>query len=790
MAHSIPCRARAPAPGSGHRHRPGDVGEPHHRLAVAALHRGDEPFGHRGSGERADRSTTTSASGSSHDRRRAHPARRRARPQPRRTAGRAAPGRSRSVGAGGVARTRSTGSARTLTPASTSASDATLRRMAAAAGRACSTRTTADAPRLAASSPSAPDPAYRSSTRAPRSTSRCSSGRTAPRGRGRWWGGCPAPGGAWIRRPPASPEMIPGRISRAPGGRPAPRRALDATARAAPGALPARVVVHEREGVLAGLHDQVLVAQQAQQPQLGAAAALAGAEHVALAALLEVEAGEGEPVGRRGDGLQALRRADPARRSVISRQRPGASPRPTRPRSWCSWETPNRSASMTTMTVAFGTSTPTSITVVATRTSISPAAKARITASLSSAGSRPCSTSTRSPARAGSRGGLDDAQHAAQLRADRRPPRSRPRPQPLRRRSGRRAPVRRSTSSSGAVVVVADARADDVRLVSGAPPRRPAATCARIQLGLSTGHDVRGDRRPPGGQLAQGGGLQVAEHGHRDGARDRRGRHDQHVRRLAPLARSASRCSTPNRCCSSTTTSPRSANWHVLLEQRVRADDDAGLAAWPRPAGPCGVGRGLAAGQQRHPGAHVGAAEHARPRRGRRASCVIDRRCCAASTSVGASSAACPPESTTVSIARSATMVLPEPTSPCSSRCIGCARGQVGGDLLADRALPGGQRERQPLRRRPPAARLGADGEPWCGTPPSRAAAGQERLQDERLLVAQPGSRAPDVVAVRWAGAPAGGLEQGNEPALRRTAAGTGSSTSSSVVEHDPHRTW
>ena len=29
----------------------------------------------------------------------------------------------------------------------------------------------------------------------------------------------------------------------------------------------------------------------------------------------------------------------------------------------------------------------------------------------------------------------------------------------------------------------------------------------------------------------------------------------------AALARSASRCSTPNRCCSSMTTRPRSANW-------------------------------------------------------------------------------------------------------------------------------------------------------------------------------------------------------------------------------------
>ena len=49
----------------------------------------------------------------------------------------------------------------------------------------------------------------------------------------------------------------------------------------------------------------------------------------------------------------------------------------------------------------------------------------------------------------------------------------------------------------------------------------------------------------------------------------------------------------------------------------------------------------------------------------------MDWKCCLASTSVGASITAWPPASTTASIARSATSVLPEPTSPCSSRCIG-----------------------------------------------------------------------------------------------------------------------
>ena len=59
---------------------------------------------------------------------------------------------------------------------------------------------------------------------------------------------------------------------------------------------------------------------------------------------------------------------------------------------------PNRSASSTTMTVALGTSTPTSMTVVATRTSVRPARKRAIVASFSLGVTRPWSRPTSSPA--------------------------------------------------------------------------------------------------------------------------------------------------------------------------------------------------------------------------------------------------------------------------------------------------------------------------------------------------------------------------------------------------------
>ena len=106
------------------------------------------------------------------------------------------------------------------------------------------------------------------------------------------------------------------------------------------------------------------------------------------------------------------------------------------------------------------------------------------------------------------------------------------------------------------------------------------------------------------------------------------------------------------------------AERHVVLKQRMRADDDIDLAGGElrqdlRPFAPA-----LAPGEQRH-------AEPARA-----ASGAMVAKCCRARISVGAIKAACRPASITVAAASSATSVLPEPTSPCSSRSMrfGCAR--------------------------------------------------------------------------------------------------------------------
>ncbi len=70
-------------------------------------------------------------------------------------------------------------------------------------------------------------------------------------------------------------------------------------------------------------------------------------------------------------------------------------------------------------------------------------------------------------------------------------------------------------------------------------------------------------------------------------------------------------------------------------------------------------------------------------------------KCCSARISVGAINAHCQPASMAIVAASAATTVLPEPTSPCSRRCIGAPAARVGGDLFGDAALRGGQRKRQ-----------------------------------------------------------------------------------------------
>ena len=215
-----------------------------------------------------------------------------------------------------------------------------------------------------------------------------------------------------------------------------------------------------------------------------------------------------------------------------------SAPRPTRPRSWCSCESPNRSASSITITEAFGTSTPTSITVVATSTP---------------------SSRRREPAHAlGPVCGLHLAVHEVD-----RDLLQRPRGEARRLRLG-------SPRLDGDRAL--HERAHDVGLAAGLHLLDdPAVAVVALDSGTTRG----AHRRAAGRQLVEHRHVEVAVQRQRQRARDRRRRHVQHVRRGARPP-SASRWSTPNRCCSSTTATSSRPN--SAYEQRVRADRDQRLA--------------------------------------------------------------------------------------------------------------------------------------------------------------------------------------------------------------------
>ena len=280
----------------------------------------------------------------------------------------------------------------------------------------------------------------------------------------------------------------------------------------------------------------------------------------------------------------------------------------------------------------------------------------------------------------------------------------------LRRRA--RAPRcggRRSSSASGSARRRRRRSAPSRRRRSAGrrrTPAGPAATSSAMRSqarsrkcgfsGDGTTCVVIGER--PCGQLGERRDLEVAEDGHRDGARDRRGGHDEHVRAVSSraLARQRLALLDAEAVLLVDDDEPEVEELHLVLEQRVRADRRCPPRRRRCRASPRGGARST-----RDPvSSATRVPRSVPPSRPRSASgpsiAVIERWCCWASTSVGASSAAWPPESTTVSIARSATTVLPEPTSPCSSRCIGWVRARSAAIVRPTSHLAVGQRERQP----------------------------------------------------------------------------------------------
>src|SRR5450755_676333 len=178
-----------------------------------------------------------------------------------------------------------------------------------------STSSTSAAPRERASRPTAPDPANRSSTAAPSRPPRMAV--TVPNRPSRvrsLVGRVDRPAGTASRRPPASPAIM-----RVTG--PLARGGLAGTASGLLEVLGALVLEqgadrvgqrgmtrqrgigsHQVGGRRAGIDDQVLVVQHAEDLEAGSARRLRGAQHVALTALAQVNPGELETVRGPRDG--------------------------------------------------------------------------------------------------------------------------------------------------------------------------------------------------------------------------------------------------------------------------------------------------------------------------------------------------------------------------------------------------------------------------------------------------------------------------------------------------------
>ena len=200
------------------------------------------------------------------------------------------------------------------------------------------------------------------------------------------------------------------------------------------------------------------------------------------------------------------------------------------------------------------------------------------------------------------------------------------------------------------------------------------------------------------------------------------------LRAASAFAASAVRCATPKRCCSSMTMRPRRRN----------STGPRGARASRRA---CRCGRRRAASRS-----CARALPLTRPVRSSARKRVLPKirkivaKCCSARISVGAMSAVWQPHSAARIAERTATIVLPLPTSPWRSRRIGRPDAEVLADLADHALLRGRERERRALpggargsRRRPTRtgrrhrgalARGGAGGRPGTrGTPRRRGGA-------------------------------------------------------------------
>ena len=227
------------------------------------------------------------------------------------------------------------------------------------------------------------------------------------------------------------------------------------------------------------------------------------------------------------------------------------------------------------MVVALWTSTPTSMTVVEMRTSIWPAAKARIVRSFSSGGSLPCSIAVRRPCERSPGELLVEVLDGGERHLLR----------------GDLAVLVDVELVALALLqgVAADPGADDVHLMALADLlAHPLPHPADPRRLVDERHDVGLDRRPAGRQLGEHRGLEVTEDGHRDGARDRGRGHHQDVRRRAGLVGQRGALLHAEAVLLVDHHEAEVGERDRLLEERVGADHDASLPTPPsvRARGP------------------------------------------------------------------------------------------------------------------------------------------------------------------------------------------------------------
>src|SRR4029453_6213564 len=229
----------------------------------------------------------------------------------------------------------------------------------------------------------------------------------------------------------------------------------------------------------------------------------------------------------------------------------------------------------------------------------------------------------------------------------------------------------------------------------------------------------------------------------------------------APLPLSAIRWCTPNRCCSSMTASERSANaipsW---LSPWVPTPRSQSPPAMPSRSGPRSlpvaagvrsayVTRGSSSASEPGSNSEPWAGSELAPNacsRNRTAphpprSASTCRKCCPASTSVGAMIAAWCPDPIATSAACTATSVLPEPTSPWSRTFIGRGRAIAASICSVARRCAAVGSNGSVRSRRSSSGPPGSCATPaLCALPPMLSER-QPQLEDEQLVELQPFDR-------------------------------------------------